>query len=357
MEITKPITGRVAINTQEDAADEPVVQVLLQQGHITVELTNIGCAVTAIRTPDKKGIIKNIVAGFSDLSLYRQNKDYLGCVVGRYANRISEGRFSLNGKPYQLNINNGPHHLHGGIKGFSHKIWKLQAVIEQERHCGVVFYYTSADGEEGFPGNLHVTVTYLLTNAGRLFILYRATTDTSTPVNLTNHSYFNLSGFVQPTIHDHYLWVNSERFTEKTEHNTPSGKIQPVNDSPLDFRTSRRIGDQLHAFPDDMGYDHNFILQHCGKKSILKAAELREKTSGRILSVYTDQPAMQLYTANYWDGSGTGEQGVSYLQHGAVALETQAYPDSVNHKHFPNTILKPGEVYRSLTVFEFGVEV
>lgn len=346
---------KTTVSSYTDSLQQPVQHIVLQNKDITIELTNIGCAITAIRTPDKNGIQKNIVAGFKDLGYYKVNKDYFGAVVGRYANRIAEGKFTLNEKQYQLSINDAGNHLHGGVNGFSHKLWTLTEVLENENECSASFSYLSKDGEEGYPGNLAVTVKYILDGNNRLSIIYTATTDKSTPVNLTNHSYFNLTGFEEPTILNHYLQVNSNAYTQKSANNTSTGDITTVNDTALDFTQPRRIGDDIANFPADMGYDHNFILHQNGQQHCIKAAVLSEAGTGRQLTVYTDKPAIQVYTGNFWNGSITGEQGYVYQQHGGVALETQSYPGSVQHAHFPNTILHPGEEYRSTTIFEFGI--
>jgi len=322
---------------------------------MTVELTNIGCSITALHVPDKNGQQANIVAGFADLHLYKENPDYFGCVVGRFTNRITNGQFQLNGASYQLTINNGNNHLHGGWAGFNKKLWAVQELIETENECGVVFAANSAHEEEGYPGNLFITVTYLLDRDNRLRILYKAETDKSTPISLTNHSYFNLTGFTNPVIHDHVLSVSAWEYTAKSHNNTATGEIVPVAGTPLDFRMPKRIGNDINELTVDKGYDHNFILKRTNNKEIIKAAILSEPTSGRMITVYTDKPAIQLYTGNFWSGGVTGQQNIPYKKHGGVALETQAFPDSPNHSHFPEAILHPGEVYTSTTIYEFSV--
>ncbi|OQP63976.1 galactose mutarotase [Niastella vici] len=357
MIITKPTVLTTTVWQRSGKGNEPVVMIVLQNRDITVECTNIGCAITAIYTPDRHQVKKNIVAGFTNWELYTINKDYLGCVVGRYANRISHGTFNLNGKTYQLTVNDRPNHLHGGWNGFSRKVWKLTGTVENENECGVEFAYASPDGEEGYPGNVQVTVKYILNNDNQLHIVYRATTDKSTPVNLTNHSYFNLTGFEKRDILDHYLQIVADEYTEKSAGNTPTGALASVYNTALNFTNPRLIGSHINCFPGDMGYDHNFILSHRATKKIIKAAVLSEGTTGRMLTVYTNKPAIQLYTANHWDGAIIGKQGVAYQKHGGVALETQCWPDSVNHRNFPNTILHPGEEYTATTLFEFGLMV
>lgn len=355
MQTAGSIVLKTTVSSYTDKAGETILHILLNNGGMSVGLTNIGCTITAIYTSDRNNIKKNIVAGFDNLEQYKINKHYFGCVVGRYANRIANGTFMLDGERYQLNINDAPNHLHGGGQGFSHKIWKLEEIIESEHECGAVFSYWSVDGEEGYPGNLSVSVKYVLDKNNRLSIFYKGVTDKSTPINLTNHSYFNLTGFEVPTVLTHYLQVNGDQYTEKSANNTSAGSIATVPGTALDFKTPAPIGKGIANFPKDRGYDHNFILNHPAERRLIKAAVLSEATTGRVLTVYTDKPAIQVYTANYWDGSIQGEQGQLYQQHGGVALETQAYPDSVNHAHFPNTILHPGEEYATTTVFEFSV--
>lgn len=335
------------------AGNERIVKVTLQNGALTVELTNIGCAIMAIYAPDRNGVRQNIVAGFSDPLQYMVNKDYFGVVAGRVANRIDAGKFQISGNSYQLTLNNGVNHLHGGFDGLSHKIWAVSALAQNEHQCGVMFSYVSKDGEEGYPGNLSLTVLYTLDEDGRLQIDYTANTDKSTPVNLTNHSYFNLTGFEDPTILDHKLQLFAGSYTEKNENNIPTGKILPVQGTGLDFRELKRIGEDIGQMECDRGFDHNFVLD--GKVGLKEAALLTEGSTGRTLKVYTSKPGIQVYTGNSWDGKTTGQQLVAYQQHGAVALETQAFPDSVNHPNFPDTIVHPGIPYRSTTIFEFGV--
>ncbi|MBS1662879.1 MAG: galactose mutarotase [Bacteroidetes bacterium] len=322
----------------------------LTNGNTRVKIINLGATITSIETPDREGRRTNVIAAFSDIGQYWNNEYYLGCVVGRYANRIDGGRFPLNGEIVQLSVNNKGNHLHGGFEGLHRKVWALHS---QDKDS-LVLEYTSVDGEEGYPGNLHVRVQYLLDKEDRLSIDYTAVTDRDTPVNLTNHSYFNLSGFDQPVIHDHLLQLFAGSYTEKDDRNLPTGKLVLAEGTPMDFSTRRRIGDRINELPLDKGFDHNYVLSNAsGMKT---AAELYEPVSGRGLRVSTDRPGIQVYTANWWDGTIVGQQGVPYVQHGAVALETQAFPDSPNHPSFPDTILRPGEVYRTTTIFEFIVK-
>lgn len=334
---------------------EEVFLFQLRNGELDVEIMNYGCTVVTILAPDVKGNRINIVAGFRGLSDYVSDQAYLGCVVGRYANRIARGRFTLDGKTWQLPLNDGVNHLHGGYCGFNRKLWKVEETIEEQERCGVTFSYCSKDGEEGYPGNLQVSVSYLLTKNNRIIIQYMADTDQATIISLTNHSYFNLSGFEQETIHDHYMQINADKYTVKNEHNTPSGEIAPVSDTPFDFSSPKKIGMHLHELEKDMGYDHNFVLNN-DHRTPAKAASLYEPASGRMLKVFTNMPGMQVYTANWWDGNVAGSQGKPYKKHGAVALETQAFPDSPNQPNFPSAVLRPGEQYQSQTELQFAVE-
>lgn len=328
--------------------------VTLNNGKIEVSITNLGCTITAIHTPDREGALANIVAGYRHPGQYRQNDYYFGCVVGRYANRIAGGKFAIGHEQYQLSVNNGTNHLHGGVEGFHTKVWAITSFIRREKESGVMFEYLSPDGEEGYPGNMRVKVKYLLDSDNRLHITYHAVADKQTPVNLTNHSYFNLTGFDTPVITGHLLQLDAVQYTEKNAENVPTGNILSVAGTPLDFSKPARIGDGIDQFPADRGYDHNFILTHAGSK-VIPAAILSDAGTGRILRVYTDKPAIQVYTANWWDGTIRGQQGQMYGQHGAVALETQSFPDSPNHSRFPNTLLSPGQAYDSWTTFEFAV--
>ena len=339
-------------------------QYVLSNGKVRVGILNLGATITAIETPDRSGRVKNIVAGFADQELYWQNEYYLGCVVGRCANRISQGRFRLDGKEIHLSVNNDGNHLHGGFEGLHRKLWKLHSRISSAAEVGVVLEYMSPDGEEGYPGNIKIQVSYLLDKTGRFTIRYMAVTDKSTPVNLTNHSYFNLSGFETPTIGDHRLRVFADSYTEKNELNLPTGRIVSLAGTPMDFSTSKRIGDRIHDLLLDRGYDHNYVLNGADQvtsatgagSGIVPAAELYDPVSGRSLRVLTDRPGLQVYTANWWDGEIIGQQDVPYVQHGAVALETQAFPDSPNQPSFPDIILRPGEVYNTTSIFEFNTK-
>lgn len=328
----------------------------LKNSAVEISITNLGCIILAVTTPDKKDEVKNIVAGFKTIEEYKNNKDFFGCVVGRYANRIANGCFKIGEKTYQLQLNDGNNNLHGGTVGFNKKVWDFKQIISNENEAGIEFTYLSKDGEEGFPGNLEVSVTYLLNHRNELAIHYKAVTDKATPVSLTNHSYFNLTGFENNSILNHSLTIYSNEYTEKNEHNQPTGKFVNVANTVFDFRSAKKIGTDIddEVLKNDGGYDHNFILKHQHSAALVHAATLSDNETGRKVDVFTTAPGIQVYTANFWDGAVNGAQHVTYKKHSAIALETQLFPDSPNHAHFPSSILHPGETYHSTTVYAFG---
>ncbi len=329
----------------------------LKNDFVEIEITNLGCIILSIKTPDKSGVVKNIVAGFKTIEEYKQNTFYFGCVVGRYTNRIANGTFKIDDKTYHLMLNDGVNNLHGGKEGFDKKVWDVQQIISDETEAGVEFSYISKDSEEGFPGTLTVSVSYILNQKNELIIHYKAVTDKATPVSLTNHSYFNLTGFENDSVLNHSLTIYSDEYTEKNQHNQPTGKLMNVDNTVFDFRSEKMIGTDINndVLKEDKGYDHNFVLKHTHSDTLVHAAHLQEDETGRQLDVFTTAPAIQVYTANFFDGSIKGAQNIIYNKHSAVALETQAFPDSPNHPHFPNTILHPGEEYNSTTIYAFGI--
>ena len=326
----------------------------LQAGNFVVKIMNYGGTIVAIDIPDKDQKVQNIVAGFTSFNEYQMPHPYLGSLIGRYANRIAYGKFQLDGKNYQLTINDYPNHLHGGDNGFHRKIWKTERTKVDTDQCSLVFSYFSPDGEEGYPGNLHVVVTFTVTRSNELKISYQANTDKSTPINLTSHLYFNLSGFSERTIYDHELEINGKFITEKNADNVPTGKLLLCEGTPLDFRQRKKIGTHIKELDFDRGYNHNFVIDN-PEDGVRSAATLINKSSGRMLEVLSDRPGLQVYTANWWDGSLTGAHGIPYGKHSAVALETQSYPDSPNHGNFSNTILRPGERFHSDTIYRFSI--
>jgi len=318
---------------------------------LVAKIITYGAIVTELHVPDKNGTLGDVVLGFDNLDQYVKGHPYFGAIVGRVANRIALGKFTLNGKDYTLAVNNSPNHLHGGVKGFDKVVWKAEPTRSKDGPA-VKLTYRSPDGEEGYPGNLDVTVVYTLTNKNALRIEYTATTDQDTPVNLTNHSYFNLAG--QGDIGSHELLLNADRYTPTDDTLIPTGEIKPVKGTPLDFTTAHPIGDHLaEVGGDPKGYDHNYVLNGGGKNLTL-AARVYEPTTGRVLEMYTTEPGVQLYTGNFLDGTLTGKGGIVYKQHSAFCLEAQHFPDSVNHPDFPSVILKPGKIYRQRTEYVFS---
>jgi aldose 1-epimerase len=317
-----------------------------------------GASLAELWTPDRDGNVADVMLGFDDeAGFHSADNQHFGATTGRYANRIAGGRFQLDGREYQLALNNGPNHLHGGPnRGFGKIEWEGES-FEGELGSGVRFHYTSPDGEEGYPGTLDVTVTFTLTLVGGLRIDYAATTDKPTIINLTNHTYFNLAGQGTPTVLDHDVWIAAERYTPKDANDIPTGEIASVAGTPLDFREPRRLGDRIAELGDAQqkdGYDHNFVLD--GPEGVLRlAAELYHPSTGRKMRVHTDQPGMQLYTGNMLRGQ-RGKQGAVYPRRSAICLETQHFPDSPHHANFPSTVLRPGETYRQTCVYEFSVE-
>ncbi len=325
---------------------------LVSENKMKVSLTNYGGIVTSILVPGKDGKMDDVVLGFDSLAAYTATHPYFGCLVGRYANRIAAGIFDLEGKSYVLAANNGENHLHGGISGFDKKVWDAREYREGEE-AGVELTYTSPDGEEGYPGELKVRVIYTLTPSNELKIRYFAETNKPTPVNLTYHGYFNLAGEGNGDILEHELMINADRYTVVNPQLIPTGELRNVTGTPMDFRQLKPIGKDMSGV--DGGYDHNFVLNTSGK--LAKAAELRENTTGRVMEVFTDQPGIQFYGGNFLDGTLTGKGGKKYNKHYGLCLETQHFPDSPNQPAFPNTILRPGEIFTSVTVYRFGISV
>ncbi len=320
----------------------------LQNTSITVKIINYGGIVTSILTPDSEGKIEDIVLGFDKLDPYVSGHPYFGAIVGRYGNRIAKGRFTLDGQTYQLSINNGENHLHGGSTGFDKVVWEATEFITDES-VGVELKYHSADGEEGYPGNMEVRIIYSLNNANELKIEYFATTSKATPVNLTHHSYFNLKGAGNGDVLDHLLKIDAGKYTEVDETLIPTGELKDVSNTPFDFRKRKPIGSDISE--TEGGYDHNFVLNNQGNLS--KVVEVLEPASGRKMEVYTSEPGLQFYSGNFLDGSITGKNQKKYHKHYGFCLETQHYPDSPNHPEFPSTILRPEEIYHYATIYKF----
>lgn len=340
--------------------DGAAVEVFTLTNHNGLEIRTVpyGAAIVSIRVPDRDGRLGDVVLGFNSLDGYLTPPPYFGAVVGRYGNRIATGRFTLDGHAYQLATNNGANHLHGGNKGFDKKLWQAEP-FECDGHTGVTYSYTSVDGEEGYPGTLRARVSYTLTSANELTIDYEATTDKATPVNLTQHSYFNLSGEGSGDILAHELTIDADRYTPVDATQIPTGELAAVDRTPFDFRTPSAIGARIDADDAQLrtgkGYDHNWVLNAGGTSAPHHAARLVDPATGRTLDVSTTEPGLQFYSGNFLDGTLIGQSGHAYPARSALCLETQHFPDSPNHPNFPSTILRPGERLQSKTVWTFGV--
>jgi aldose 1-epimerase len=339
--------------TKEGAAVE--IYTITNRNGLTAKLTTYGATLTELLVPDKTGTPGNIVLGYDSIEPYLAGVPYFGCTVGRVGNRIAKGTFTLNGKTYKLATNNGPNHLHGGLKGFDKVVWKAEVWPSNDGQA-VKFSYRSPDGEEGYPGNLEATVVYTLTDANELRIDYTATTDKATPVNLTNHSYFNLAGDGAGTILDHVLTIAADEMTPVDDTLIPTGKLAPVKGTVFDFTLPTAIGARIAKVPiaPPIGYDHNYVLRKAESGGLTLAARVTEPTSGRVMEVRTTEPGIQFYSGNFLDGTLKNRKGVPYEKHAAFCLETQHFPDSVNHPNFPSTILEPGQTYRTTTVYAFS---
>ncbi|AMR29885.1 galactose mutarotase [Hymenobacter psoromatis] len=324
-------------------------------------ITNFGGTLTSMLVPDKTGKLGDVVLGFDDLAgytsdLFRKENPYFGTLIGRYGNRIAKGRFMLDGTAYHLPINNAPNSLHGGTSGFNQRVWTATPGTSAEGET-LTLSYLSKDGEEGYPGNLRVSVVYTLTNSGALRLAYTATTDKPTVLNLTNHSYFNLNYGQDKDILGHELTLNAERFTPVDNTLIPTGKLQAVAGTPMDFRQPHAIGARIGQVPGAApgGYDHNWVLADSLRNTPALAATVYEPITGRTMQVYTDQPGVQFYSGNFLKGNLKGKGGVAYPQHYGFCLETQHFPDSPNEPAFPSTVLRPGATFHSVTEYRFGV--
>jgi aldose 1-epimerase len=344
------ITTRSFGKTKE-GIDVTEFTVANRNGH-EFKIINYGCTITSLSIPDRNGNVDNIVLGFDSLDGYMQSGHYLGSVIGRCANRIAEGQFTLEHKSYHLTKNHGDHHLHGGYRGFDKIVWSA-SVVENEQGAGVEFYYLSKEGEEGYPGNLNVNVRYFLANDNALIITFAAKSDASTIINLTEHSYYNLNG-VSGNVLSHELMINASYFLPVDHRLIPTGEIQYVENNAFDFREFKKIGSNL--FDDDQqlnfaqGYDHNYVLLKIGEE-LSHAATLRSPDNGRAIEIHTTEPGLQLYTANSLEGKG--RNNIQYGRYSGVCLETQHFPDAPNHPDFPSIALAAGELYTSIKVIKF----
>lgn len=330
----------------------------LSNNNIQAAITNYGGRIVGLCTPDKAGKMIDIVLGFNSIDQYFNAKEiYHGALIGRVGNRIAKGKFTINGQEYNLPCNNGVNHLHGGPDGFHNVVWDIKAVSDSS----IVLTYLSKDGEMGYPGNLQVEVQYQLTANCEIEISYKASTDKSTPVNLTNHAYWNLSGEGSGTINNHILTINADYYTPVDSTLIPVGKNEPVDGTPFDFRKAKTIGSDLNLVETNIqlkhgpGYDHNFALNQPNSRELIWAATLVDPHSGRIMEIYTVEPALQFYGGNFLNGKDKGKSGKTYEYREALALETQHFPDSPNNTNFPSIILDPGEIYQTKTTYKFRV--
>ncbi|WP_149499526.1 aldose epimerase family protein [Roseiconus lacunae] len=339
------------------ASDIQIVSLTNEHG-MSIKVTNYGAIIMSIVVPDKDGKLADVALGYDDIRSYTNavDKPYFGAVVGRYGNRIAKGKFTIDGEEYSLPINNPPNSLHGGIIGFDKVIWDIQ--VEESKNA-VKLSYLAKDGEEGYPGNLSCSVTYTLTDENEIKVEYFATTDKATPVNLTQHTYFNLAGEGEGDILDHQLMINANRFTPVDETLIPTGKTPAVQGTPFDFTTAKAIGRDINSDNEQLrfggGYDHNWVLDKGGQTGELTlAARVVEPKSGRVMEVSTTEPGIQFYCGNFLDGRLIGKSGKEYVYRGGFCLETQHYPDSPNQPNFPSTTLKPGDEYETTTIFKFS---
>jgi len=324
---------------------------------MTAEIMTYGAIVVSLNVPDRDGDMADIVLGYDNLEGYIKETPYFGAIVGRYGNRIGKGKFTLDGVTYTLATNNDENHLHGGIKGFDKVVWDDEPLWRSDG-VGVKLCYLSADGEEGYPGNLQATVTYVLTNKNELRIEYEATTDKATPVNLTHHGYFNLTGGRRDIL-DHELMLKAVQFTPVDAGLIPTGHLVDVEGTPMDFRQSTAIGARINGDYEQLkfggGYDHNWVLHKSGK-AVTLAARVYEPTTGRVMEVRTTEPGIQFYAGNFLDGTITGKRGIVYTHRYGFCLETQHFPDSPNKPGFPSTILRPGGKYETTTIYRFSTK-
>jgi aldose 1-epimerase len=321
---------------------------------MTAEITNYGGIVVSLSVPDNKGNFEDVVLGYDNFDKYLKNKPFFGAIIGRNSNRLENAAFEINGIEYKVTKNEGENQLHGGITGFDKVLWKAEAVEGKEE--ALLLSYTSKDGEEGYPGNLEVKVTYALTEDNSLRIDYHAVGDKDTVVNLTNHSYFNLSGHGAGDILEHKVMINADKFTVNDEASLPTGEIREAKGTPMDFSTLTAVGKNIDSEYEQIrfgkGYDHNWVLNTIGNLQE-KAAEVVDEKSGRIMEVYTTKPGVQLYTGNFLDGSEIGKSCAVYNRRNGLCLETQYFPNALKHKHFPSPILKAGDEYKHTTIYKF----
>ncbi|HYW78808.1 MAG TPA: galactose-1-epimerase [Thermoguttaceae bacterium] len=347
MSVTKESYGTTPDGTEVD------LFTLTNANGLRVKIISYGALMISVETPDRDGKFANITLHRDSLEKYVEDHPYFGCTVGRYANRIAKGKFTLDGVEYTLATNNDANHLHGGEKGFDKKVWQAdEFTAEDGTMVGVTFSLVSPDGDEGYPGEMSATVTYTLSNEDELMMAYTAETDKTTVVNLTNHAYWNLAGAGSGDILKHELTLNADNYLPVDDGLIPLGNLEPVKDTPMDFTTPQAIGSRIDQV--EGGYDHCYVLNKSGDVDMSLAARVVSPESGRVMEIYTTQPAIQFYTGNFLDGSVDGS-GIAYQKNYAMCLETQHYPDSPNQPEFPSTVLKPGERYEQITLHRFSV--
>jgi aldose 1-epimerase len=351
-----PLLDKAAFKTTVDGKQTDLYT--LESGNgVTMQVTNFGARVISIWTPDRNGKYEDIAIGYENIDRYINNtgERFLGCALGRYANRIAKGQFEIDGEKYSLPVNNNGQTLHGGLKGLDMVVWNVDAVSSKE----IKFSYTSKDGDDGFPGNVKINMTYSLTPQNEFRIDYKAVTDKPTVINLSNHTFFNLKGESNGTITDHVLTINASHTTPVDSVLIPTGEIVQVNATPFDFRKATAIGDRINSdneqLKNGLGYDHNWVLDNKNGR-LAQAAILYEPASGRTMEVWTDQPGIQFYSGNFFDGAFNGKYGKPIAFREALALETQKFPDSPNHPNFPSTRLNPGETYTQTCIYKFLIK-
>jgi len=364
MVTSKPQITTTSFGKLPDGREVKLYTLKNNQG-MTIKVINYGGIIVSLTAPDKNGKFEDVVLGYDSLQPYLKDNPYFGALIGRYGNRIGKGKFTMDGKTYNLTINNGPNHLHGG-NGFDRKFWNIEP-IDTTAGPALQLTYESADGEEGYPGTLKAKVIYVLTDKNELKISYEATTDKKTIVNLTQHSYFNLTGDAKTDILQHELMLNADKFVPVDKTLIPTGKLQDVTQTPFDFKTPTTIGSRIEKKDQQLefggGYDHCWVLASANSDNDpavnndpVLAATLYEPQSGRLMSVYTTEPGIQFYSGNFLDGSNIGKNGVAYKHRFGLCLESEHFPDSPNQKNFPSVILNPGEVYRTQTIYAFSVK-
>ncbi len=348
--VTKQSFGKI----QE--GQEVTLYTMRNRNGMEMSVMNYGGIIVSIKAPDKNGVFEDVTLGYDSLKDYLKANPFFGALIGRYGNRIAKGKFSLDGKQYTLPVNNGVNHLHGGPLGFDKMYWNIEDVSDSAQ-ARLKLTYKSKDGEEGYPGNLDIEVLYTLSANNEVVFEYKATTDKKTIVNLTQHTYFNLSGNARRDILGHQLTINADRFLPVDETLIPLGNLEPVKGTPFDFTTAQSIGSRIHEkhvqLINGKGYDHCWVLNN--KNTFEKVVTLEDSISGRRLEAFTDQPGIQFYSGNFLDGSNVGKGGVVYQKHQGLCLETQHFPDSPNQSTFPSVVLNPGDTYHTKTLYKFSI--